>query len=455
MRLVSILIRNGLIVTSDPRSRIIERGDVVIDRDKIVDIGPSDEIEQYSADTVINAEGKIVMPGLVCSHNHMYNAITHGMPWKEAPDTFIGFLENLWWPYIEDPLTKDEIYASALMASVRMIKNGTTCFADVLEAPNSLPGALDREAEAVSKVGVRGILSFEASERVSEENADLAVKENLDFVEKWNKKDALVSGKFCTHTTFSCSEKLFRKVRDLADRHGGGIHIHCEEGRDEQMFSHVKYRKTPAEFYEEIGFLGPDVLASQCVYTTDKEIEVFKRNKVNISHQPISNSEIGSTVSPVTKYLKAGLFVGLGTDGSTYDIFEAMRFAFLLHKAHLQDISVMSPEEVFWMATRGGAEAVGLGDKVGSLESGKKADLLILDLKPSTPVTPGNVLSQLVLLGSGYQVETVLVNGKVVMRDRDILNVNEEETRHLAVEAAKNLWEILKKDRKDLTQYRC
>ena len=327
--------------------------------------------------------------------------------------------------------------------------------ADVLEAPYSLPGSLEREAEAVRKAGARGVLSFEASERVSMENAELSVKENLEFVKKWNKLDELVRGKFCTHTTFSCTEKLFTKVRELADKHGGGIHIHCEEGKDEQMFSHVMYRKTPAEFYEAIGFLGPDVLASQCVYTTDREIEVFKRHNVKISHQPISNSEIGSTVAPVTKYLEAGLTVGLGTDGATYDMFEVMRFAFLLHKAYLQDLSVMSADEVFRMATRGGAEAIGLGDKIGFLEAGKKADLIVMDLKPSTPLTPGNVLNQLVFLGSGSLVETVLVNGEIVMKNRKILTVDEEQTRLKAVEAAEDLWEVLKKDRRDMPKYRC
>jgi len=453
--LVSILIKNGMIVTSDAKNSIIARGAIAIDKDKIVEVGPTKEIEKkYSADHLLNADGKVVMPGMICCHNHMYNAITHAMPWKESPTSFIGFLEDLWWPYIEDQFTKDQIYASALIASVRMIKSGVTSCADVLEAPNAIPGALDREAEAVRRVGIRGVLSFEASERVSEENADLSVKENLDFVRKWNKKDDLVKGKFCTHTTFTCSEKLLRRVRKLADEYGGGIHIHLEEGRDEAMFSHVKYRKTPAEFYEDIGFLGPDVLASQCVYTTDREIEALKRHDVKVSHQPMSNCEVGSTVAPVVKYLKAGLTVGLGTDGATYDMFEVMRFAFLLHKAYHQDMTVMSPEEVFKMATRGGAEAIGLGETVGSIEPNKRADLQILDLKPSTPVTPENVLTQIMFLGSGAQVETVLVNGKLVMRDRKVLTVDEEAARKLAMQAAEDLWQVLKKDRKDLPTYR-
>ncbi|HJX24046.1 MAG TPA: amidohydrolase [Candidatus Bathyarchaeia archaeon] len=453
--MVSILIKNGIIVTSDAKNRIIGRGAIAIDKDKIVEVGPTKEIEKkYSADQSLNADGKVVLPGMICCHNHMYNAITHAMPWKESPTSFIGFLEDLWWPYIEDQFTKDQIYASSLIASARMIKSGVTSFADVLEAPNAIPGALDREAEAVRRVGIRGVLSFEASERVSEENADLSVKENLGFVRKWNKKDDLVKGKFCTHTTFSCSEKLLRRVRKLADEYGGGIHIHLEEGRDESMFSHVKYRKTPAEFYEDIGYLGPDVLASQCVYTTDREIEVFKRHNVKVSHQPISNSEIGSTVAPVVKYLKAGLTVGFGTDGSTYDLYEVMRFAFLLHKAYHQDMAVMSPKEVFRMATRGGAEAIGMGEMVGSIEPNKKADLQILDLKSSTPVTPENVLTHLVLLGNGGQVETVLVDGKIVMRDRKVLTVDEQAARKLAMEAAEDLWQVLKKDRKDLPFYR-
>lgn len=454
--MVSILVKNGIVVTLDPNDRIIEDGAVAVEKDKIVDIGLSKELEKkYSADHVIDAKGKVVIPGMICSHNHVYNAITHAMPFKHSPTTFIGFLEDLWWPYIEDQLTKDEIYAAAQMASVVMIKSGVTCFADVLEAPNAIPGALETEAKALRNVGIRGVLSFEASERISEENAELSTKENLNFVRKWNRKDDLIRGKFCTHTTISCSEKLLKRVRELADKYGGGIHIHLEEGPDESMFSHVKYRKTPVEFYEDIGFLGPDVLASQCVYTTDREIEILKRHNVKISHQPMSNSEIGSIVAPVVKCLKNGLIVGLGTDGFTYDIFEVMRFTSLIHKAYLQNMSVMSSEEVLRMATRNGGEAIGLGEMVGSLQPNKKADLLIVDLKPLTPLTPENVVTQLVLLGSGYQVETVIVNGKIVMQNKKLLTVNEEDARRLALEAAETLWEVLKKNRRDLPKYRC
>lgn len=452
----SILVKNAMILTADAKGSIVKNGGVFIEGKTIKDVGPSNRLEkEYRGDVVLDAAGKIVMPGMVSCHTHMYGILTHGMPLQAfhgVKRSFLSSLEESWWPYVEDQLTQKEIYAAALGCSTMLVKNGVTCISDILEAPNSLPGALEKEAEAIMKVGLRGILSVEASERISEENAKLATKENVDFVRKWNGKDALVKGKLCTHTTFSCSERFLREVRALADQYGGGIQLHLEEAPDETMFSYVKYRKLPAEFYEEIGFLGPDVLAAQCCYTKDEEINIFKKRGVKISHQPMSNSGLGS-VAPVVKFLSAGLTVGLGAE-HYLDIFESMRFASLLHKACLNDQLAMKAETVFKMATSDGGNAVGYGNAIGSIEPNKKADIIIVNMKPFAPLTTENAIGQLVEKANGNCVDSVVIDGKLIMENRKMLTVQEEEIQKVCQETAGFFWKKVN-ELKGLPTYRC
>ena len=438
----TLLVKGRYVLTMDARHKIITDGAVVIENDKIVDVGSSKKIESaYDADEVIQIQDGVVMPGLVNSHNHMYGILSHGIPVTNAPSDFIGFLEDFWWPHIENALDKKQIRAAAMMSSIEMINTGTTCFADILEAPNSIPGALDTEAEAVKGMGLRSILSFEATERMSQENGRKGVEENLDFIKKRNdRSDSLVRGMFCTHTTFTCSAEFLKKVRDLANRYNAGVHIHLEEGAYESDYCLNKYGKLPVEFYEEIGFLGPDVLASQCVQTKPKETEILKKHGVRIAHMPISNCEVGGGIAPVPSYLEKDLTVGLGTDGYIQDMFKVMRATFLIHKGYLQNASVMPAEAVIKMATIDSARAIGLEKFVGSITAGKKADLVTVDLKTPTPVTPENLIQHLVVFGDGSLVKDSIVDGKLVMKNRKILTTDENDVRKRCVDAAKDLW---------------
>jgi cytosine/adenosine deaminase-related metal-dependent hydrolase len=441
-----------MVVTSDSKNSVIENGAVAINNDKIVAVGPTKKLEKnYATGEVIDAKGKIVMPGTIVCHCHMYNAIVEdGLALamanrSEPPDVCLLSFEDFWWPYVEDQLTKKEIYVAALVASLELIKSGTTCVVDILEAPYSPPGALDREAEATKKVGIRGILSLETSDRIDEEHASLASKENLEFVKKWNKKDDIVKGKFCPHTTYTCSESLLRKIREQADKYGGGIQIHLNEGKDEGMLSLISYRKTPVKFYEDIGFLGPDVLAAQVVFPKDEDIQILKKHDVKIAHTPL----IGYGIAPAVKMRKAGLKLGIGTDG-LQTVFEAMSMIAAIHKGCNEDYRLMQEEEVFKMATRNGATAAGYGDMIGSIEPNKKADLIILDPKPYVPLTPYNATGQIVRSGTRLNVDTVFVNGKTVMKDKKLVTVDEEEVNRLSREVAASFWDKLLIDEKKL-----
>jgi 5-methylthioadenosine/S-adenosylhomocysteine deaminase len=435
----TLLVKNAFIVTMDERRRILEKGFIAINGGRIETIGKGSP-KGIRADRVIDATGQVVIPGLVCAHNHMYGVLSHGMPISSPPPTFFGFLKDFWWPRIEDRLRKKEIAAAARMACVQMAKSGTTAFADILEAPYSIPGILETEAKIVNKAGLRGVLSFEASERTGDEIARQSLDENARFIEKWNQTQGLVRGMMCTHTLFTCSTQFLQKARELASKLRAGIHIHLEEGKYETDYALQNYGKLPLEVYESIGFLGPDLLASQCVHTKPQEIEIMKRHSVRVAHMPISNCEVGGGIAPLKEFVDSGLVVGLGTDGYVTDMFEVMRAAFLIHKGFLQDAGVIPASLVFEMATISGARALGLEDQIGSLESGKQADIVLVDPSFPTPLTSENAYSQLVAFGHGTDVETVIVSGKVIVHKKRMRTIDEGKAKEECSRAAKQLW---------------
>jgi len=430
----------------DSNRRIIPRGFIAVKDSEILSIDPG-EPSGLTSDLTIDASNKIALPGLVCAHNHMYGILSHGMPIQAAPSNFRSFLYDFWWPYVEDKLNKKQIETAARSACVEMAKSGTTCFADILEAPNSIPAILDAEASAVKEVGLRGILSLEASERVNRKNGEDCVKENLEFIKEWNDRNDTIRGKFCTHTLFTCSLEFLSNVRELANQYKAGIHIHLEEGAYETDFCMKKYGELPVTVYDRIGYLGPDVLASQCVHTSTEEIAILQKRRVKLAHMPLSNCEVGGGIAPAQQFLDASLTVGLGTDGYITDMFDVMRAAFLIHKGYLQNANVMSAKTVLEMATINGARAIGLGDRVGSLEAGKKADLVLLDASFPTPITSENVIPQLVTFGRGNFVQHVFVDGKQVVKNGGIVTVDEEEVNINCKTAAESLWEQLPRRR--------
>lgn len=433
---VDILITSDMVVTS-AEGPIFTPGYVAISGSEIYETGP-DEPHGLTAQRKLKAGNSIVMPGLISAHDHMYGILAHGILVRYSPTSFWDFLNNFWWPYVEDRLDRDTVAAAVEMSAAQRLKTGTTCVADVLEAPNTLPGVLESEAVVIEKAGLRAVLSFEATERVSQENGVKGLAENLAFVRARNRAHGIIKGMHCIHTTFTCSPEFIRQCREEADETGAGIHIHFEEGIFETQESLRKYGKYPAEVYEELGFWKDDVLASQCVKTTEMEIGILARHGVRVSHQPLSNGEVGGGVAPVPLMLEKEMTVCLGTDGFIIDMFEVMRNTWLLHKAAREDASIMPAKTVFKMATENGASTLGI--RAGRLEKGYKADVIVVRNDFPTPVTPENVITQLVVYASGQQVETVLVNGKVVVEGGRVITVDEDKAREKCMRAAAKLW---------------
>jgi len=332
------------------------------------------------------------------------------------------------------------IAAATDWACLEMARSGVTTFYDCLEAPNAMPGALEAEAEVVRRWGLRGILSFEATQRVNVENGELGLRENAQFIDTCRRRgDALVSGMMCFHTLFTCDESFVRQAFALAQERQAMVHMHCSEGPYEPQWSLSHYGARPVEVYARWGLLGPDVLASQCVQVNDHEQVLLAQHGVQVSHMPLSNCEVGGGFAPVPEMLALGANVALGSDGYVNDFFEVMRGAFWMPKARRQDPGTMPASIVWHMATVGGAQALGFHD-LGRLEPGCQADLMLIEADLPTPLAEHNLRDQSLLWRNHRHIDSVLCAGRWLVRSGETLGVDEERIRARVREAAQALW---------------
>jgi len=407
--------------------------------DHIADVAPNTELRvKYMDDEVWEAPNQVLAPGFVNGHTHLYGVLAHGIPLQKAPSGFWPFLEEFWWPLVEDRLDHAMINAATDYRCATMLKSGVTAFYDCTEAPNALPGCLFSQAEVVRKWGLRGILSFEATQRVSGENGLLGLQENVDFVLASNHSSRL-SGMICHHTTFTCSADFIRQAHGIAQDLGVLLHAHVSEGTYEPEQALHNYGMRTLPYYDQLGIAGEGFLASQCVQIEPEEIALMAERGVRMTHMPLSNCEVGGGIAPVPELVAAGVTVGLGSDGYVDDFFEVMRGAFLIHKAKHQNPQVMPAYQVWYLATEGGAKALGL-EKVGRIETGWQADLQLINVDLPTPVEEHNLLEQLLLYRNAENVSGVLVAGEMKVKDGEVLNADWNQLREHTREAATRLW---------------
>lgn len=409
--------------------------------DRVEQIGPNGQLrDEFPHDTVIDGVGQTLSPGFVDAHTHLYGVLAHGIPLHKAPSGFWPFLVDFWWPLVEDRLNAEMICAATDLNLAQMLRGGTTAFYDITEAPSAIPGCLGAQAEVVARRGIRGILSFEATERVSRENGQLGLRENLELI-RATRNGGLVSGFMCYHTTFTCSADFIRQAFELGEAEGVSVHMHASEGTYEPEQAAERFGCRTFEYYERLGVAGSSMQASQCVQVTPAEIEILARRGVRVTHMPLSNCEVGGGIAPVPDMLAAGVKVGLGSDGYITDMFEVMRGAFLIHKAHRQDPRVMPANLVWRLATLGGAEALGLA-QVGRIAAGWQADLQLIDSTLPTPVEPWNLYDQLLLYRSRRDVRDVMVAGQWRVRNGEVLGADDAQLRARSHAAARQLWAI-------------
>jgi 5-methylthioadenosine/S-adenosylhomocysteine deaminase len=414
---------------------------VAVQDKRIVAIAPHADLRaRFPQATVVEAEDCVLTPAFVNAHHHMYGVLAHGIPLEEAPAGFWPFLEDYWWPRVEDSLTHDLIAAATDWACLEMIRSGITTFYDCLEAPYALPGALEVEAEIVRRRGLRGVLSFEATQRVSAENGELGLRENADLIDACQAQGGLVSGMMCFHTTFTCSADFIRRAFALAEERDAKVHVHLSEGTYEPEYCLSHFGLRPVAYYGQLGVLGEHVLASQCVQIDGAEVDILAQNGVHVSHQPLSNCEVGGGFAPVPEMLAAGVNVALGTDGYVNNFFEVMRAAALIPKARLLDPGTMPADTAWTMATQNGARALGF-DNLGTLAPGHQADLLLIAADLPTPLASHNLADQLLLWRNPSDLRGVMCAGRWLLKEGNVIDVDEARVRARAVEAAAHLWQ--------------
>ena len=412
--------------------------------DRIDDVAPhADLLEKYPEDDVYEAAGHVLAPGFVNAHVHLYGVLAHGIPLEKAPADFWGFLADFWWPLVEDALDHEMICAATDYVCAEMVRSGVTSFYDVLEAPYAIPDALTAQREVVLRRGLRGILSFEATERVSKENGQLGLEENARFIDLCRREGGVVEGLMCYHTTFTCSADFIRQAFAMGAERNVLTHCHCNEGVHEPRYALEHFGQRTLAYYDELGVTGPEMMASQCVQLSERERAIIGERGIRVTHMPLSNCEVGGGIAPVPELTDAGVTMGLGSDGYINDFFEVMRGACLIHKANHQNPQVMPAHKVWYLATEGGARALGWDD-VGRLEPGWAADLQLIDASLPTPIAAHNLYEQLLLWRNHRHVRDVMVAGVWRVQDGVVLDADMGALRARVQENAQRMWERAK-----------
>jgi putative selenium metabolism protein SsnA len=443
--LVDLIIKNGILVTMDREHRILEGQGVAVEAGKIIEVDRTTTLKKkHRGAEVIDASGRIVMPGIVCSHSHLYGMLLRGASLNITPPSdFTQILQRVWWP-MDEAMNFEDAYASALIACLEFAKSGVTTFADTYSGPNSITGVLDHIAKAVEEVGIRGFIAFEATERHSAEEGTKGVHENVRFAEN-RKPESKARPLFSIHASFTVSDSLIRQVKQLAQKHHAPITIHASEGLGDLHHNLENYGKRTVERLRDAGLLGRDVVLAHCVNLDDHEIDLVAETRTGIAHNPMSNMLNAVGIAPVLKMLSRKVTVGLGNDGYIFDMFENMRAAFLLQRVSSKNPNAIDPYTVLEMATINGAALYGVQNQVGSIEPGKRADIILI--KPSilpTPLTTSSVVGHLINTVDGDDVETVLVDGKPIVKDKKLLTFDEDKAQSIAQTAAAKLWDRLK-----------
>lgn len=427
-----IIVRGCTILTMG-RAGIIRQGLIAIRDGSIVYVGREVEAPSFEADEALNGRGKIAMPGLVNCHTHVAMSLFRGV----AEDMELeAWLRGTIWP-LESKLRSSDVYYGAMLGCVEMLKSGTTCFLDMYFYE-------DMVARAAAETGMRCVISpgiFDAGHRVL---GRILLREAVRIAKRYlGESGGRVSAMLGPHAVYSCSPDLLRRVAEASAKLGVGVHIHLAESEGEAAKVRDTYGMSEVELLNSVGLLRPNLLAAHCIHLSKEDIALMAKKGVKVSYNPVSNMKLSTGTPRIKDLLDAGLTVGLGTDGpasnNSLDMFETMKFAALLQKAWYRDPRVLPAKEVVEMATIGGARALNLGNLIGSVEVGKRADIILLDVNKPHLTPLHDIYAALVYSARGSDVETVIIDGRVVMRDRVIETVDERWILEKAMEVSQEL----------------
>jgi 5-methylthioadenosine/S-adenosylhomocysteine deaminase len=420
---VDLIVTGGIVVTMDGPRTIYDDGAVVVKGDTIVVVGPSRELEaKYSASQTIDAKGKLVLPGFINGHTHVPMTLFRGI---HDDVTLNDWLYKYIFPAEKKNVNEEFVRWGTRLAAAEQIRGGVTTFADMYYFEDAV-------AEETKAAGMRGVLGETFIDFPVPDNKNEA--EMLAYTEKFLKKwqgDPLIHAAVAAHSIYTCSQKTLQDAAALARKYHAPILIHVAEMKKEWDDSQKQNGMSPVQYLDKIGVLGPDVVSAHCIFVDEADRKTLAQRHAGCVHNPSSNMMLASGVSPVAELRAAGVAVGLGTDGpagsnNDLDLMEEMDLAAKLAKITKMDPLALNAKAVVEMATIDGAKALHMEKEIGSLEAGKKADLVLISLDEPNAVPMYDVYAQLAYALKASDVETVVIGGRVVMRDRKLLTVNEE-----------------------------
>ncbi len=442
-----MLITNGTIVTWGDTNELLSGQAIYINGSVIELIGPeADLLAKYPEAPRLDVGGQWVLPGNICAHTHFYGAFARGMAIPgPAPKDFPEVLDKLWWP-LDKSLTLEDVRSSALVNLVDAIQHGTTTLIDHHASPNAISGSLDVIAEAVEQSGLRAVLCYEVTDRDGPERARSGITENVRFIDRARRgdlADGRIGATFGLHASLTLSDSTLNACTEaVAD--DVGFHVHVAEHEADQYDSLEKSGLRVVDRLAKFGLLGPQTIVAHAIHVDAREIELLADSKTWVSHQPRSNMNNGVGAASVESMDRAGIRMCLGTDGFRHAMWEEWKAAYLLHKVWHRDPRRMSAADVANYAVHNNAALATqllMGDRLGVLEPGAAADLIVVDYQPHTPVSPGNLPWHIVFGFHESMVTTTVVAGKVLMQDREIKTLDVQAIAARAREQAPSVWE--------------
>jgi len=436
------IIGNGRLITRDGALPFIENGAVVTDGRLIKEVGTTKEmLGKYPEAEYIDAGGGVIMPGLINAHNHIYSAMSRGISINGySPRGFIDILDGMWWN-IDRHLTLKQTALSAAATYIDCIKNGCTTIFDHHASFCEIEGSLFAIADEAKRYGIRSNLCYEVSDRNGEEKCELAIRENVNFINACKADDSdMLGGMMGMHASFTLSDRTIDRCNELKPSEVG-FHIHVAEGIEDLHDSLKKYNKRIVDRLMDMGILGDKTILGHCIYVNSHEMDLIKETDTMVVHNPESNMGNAVGCPPTLAIMAKGILTGLGTDGYTNDMFESLKTANVLHKHNLCDPTV-AWGEVHQMLFDNNARMANRYFKtpLGKLKEGFAADIAVFDYKPLTPMSADNINGHILFGFSGRGAVTTMANGRLLMKNRELIGIDEEKVLADCREEAARLW---------------
>ncbi|MCG8606210.1 putative aminohydrolase SsnA [bacterium] len=443
---MGLLIHNVRIFTNDVQNGLLLGQGVVVEESRIRELGPEPELrEKYRHFQQLDGGGKLLMPGLSNAHMHFYGTFARGLALRQAPKNFAEILSLLWWK-LDSALDDEAVYYSALVPAIYAIKNGVTSVIDHHASPQAASGSLDQIEEALKVVGLRAVLCYEVSDRDGNEIAQQSLEENERYIRKCeNAKrtdpEHLFDGMIGLHASFTIGDDTLRRAAAMSRTLVRGCHIHLLEDQVDETRTEENFGLGVVERLHKYGILGNKTIAAHGIYLDDAEVDLLAQSDTMLIHNPQSNMNNAVGRADIFKLLRNGVLVGIGTDGMSADLKPDIRTAYLLHKHDLRDSNV-GWAEIQQMTLRNNVkifERVS-GQKIGKVQAGYLADLILVDYFPPTPMNNQNFWGHFLFGIADAAIDTTIINGRTVMRNKQVSGVDEEKTAAIARQVAERVW---------------